>query len=288
MSAEENKKKEENRKEESGGETKIRLELDRSKEIDDLQAQLKKIEEEARKAKADAERLAKEKEAVEQEKTNLTSEKEDLSEKLKTIAEKEFNAKKAALMEKVKGVFPNADDEKRIKEIETKLNDPEHGPQNLKETEYMIGVLDEALKKGKAQSEAEKKAAEDAKKAEEDKKKLGAGQKAPEGGSTAVLGEEQKTGGTAGKKEEVGFDTYEAMIRELRSRARDPRDPARQAEAQALLDELWKKLAMQIKKDLEGRTGQNQIEYEEGKDKQGDLETLQKTLKSKPIAKEGA
>ena len=154
------------------------MELDRSKEIDDLQAQLKKIEEEAKKAKADAERLAKEKADVEQEKTNLTTEKEDLAEKLKTIAEKEFNAKKSALMEKVKTVFPNADDEKRVKEIEAKLNDPEHGPQNLKETEYMIGVLDEALKKGKAQSEAEKKAEEDKKKAAT----AATGQKAPEGG----------------------------------------------------------------------------------------------------------
>jgi hypothetical protein len=280
MSQETDKEKEKARREEPEHETKIRLELDRSKEIEDLQRQFKVAEEEAKKSKAEVEKLAKEKADLEQEKTNLATEKEDLSEKLKTIAEKEFNAKKSALMDKVKTVFPNADDEKRIKEIQTKLDDPEHGPQNLKETEYMISVLDEALRKGKAQSEAEKKA-------EEDKKKAASEQKAPTGGETAVLSQAQQTGGNAGKKEEVGFDTYEAMIRELRTRSRDTRDPAKQAEAQALLDELWKKLATQIKKDFEGRTGQNQMAYEEGKEK-GDLESLQKTLKHKSVTKEGA
>ncbi len=277
MSAENDKKdaKEENRKE------RITLEVDRSKEIEDLQKQLKDIEAEAKSKKAEAEKLSKEKADLETEKNNLTTEKEHLEGTLKTIAEKEFNAKRDALMTKVKTVFGRPEDEKRIKEIEEKLNDPEKGPENLKQTEYMIGVLDEALQKGK-------KEAEDAKKLEDDKKKAaqtGDKKAAPRGGDTAQLSQEQITGG---KKDEVGYESYEAMIRDLRARARDPRDPAKQAEAEAILKELWKKWSLQVKKDFENRTGQNQAAYEEEKGA-GDFENLQKDLKSKPVTKkEGA
>ncbi len=277
MSAEDkekNAKAEENRKE------KLTIELDRSKEIEDLQKQLKDIETEAKAKKAEAEKLAKEKADLETEKNNLTTEKEHLEGTLKTIAEKEFNAKRDALMTRVKTVFGKPEDEKRVKEIQDKLNDPEKGPENLKQTEYMIGVLDEAMQRGK-------KEAEDAKKLEEDKKKAATGdvKSAPRGGDTAQLSQEQLTGGK--KEGEVGYESYEAMIRDLRARARDTRDPAKQAEAEAILRELWKKWSLQVKKDFENRTGQNQAAYEEEKGA-GDFENLQKDLKSKPIKKEGA
>lgn len=277
MSEEEKKKDAEKERKEH-----LTIEVDRSKEIEDLQNQLKAIEADAKVKKAEAEKLVKEKSDLEAEKNNLVTEKEHLEGTLKTIAEKEFNAKRDVLMSRVKTVFSRPEDEKRIKEIEEKLNDPDKGPENLKQTEYMVGVLDEALQKGKAESEA-------AKKLEDDKKKAAqAGEKkpAPKGGDTAQLSQEQITGGK--QEGEVGYDSYEAMIHDLRVRARDPRDPAKQAEAEAILKELWKKWATQVKKDFENRTGQNQVVYEEEMSEKGDFEKLQGDLKSKPIKKEGA
>jgi hypothetical protein len=258
----------------------VTIVVDRSKELEDLQKQLQAVEADAKAKKAEVEKLTKEKIDSDAEKNNLITEKEHLEGTLKTIAEKEFNTKRNILMARVKTVFSRPEDEKRIKEIEDKLNDPDKGPENLKQTEYMIGVLDEALQKGKVESEAAKKLEDDKKKAAQ----AGERKPAPQGGDTAPLSNEQITGE---KSEEEGYDSNEAMIRDLNARARDPRDPAKQAEAQAILKELWKKWAMQIKKDFEGRTGQNQTDYTEEKE-EGEFQKLQGALKSKPVKKEGA
>jgi len=241
-------------------EQKVRVVVDRSAEIEALQEQLKKITAEKDAKVLEAEKLAKEKTDLEGTKGNLQTEKEDLEAKLKTIAEKEFNAKKTAVLERVKGVFKDPADEARIKEIESRLNDPEKGPENLKQTEYMMGVLEDSLRKGAD----EQLKAEKLKKEKEDAAKAATGGKAPEGGETAPLGQAQQTGATVGnaKTGEPSFDSYEAMIRDLRARARDPKDPVKQAEAEAILKELWKKWAKQVKTDFEQHTGKNITTYE--------------------------
>jgi hypothetical protein len=235
-------------------EQKLTIEVDRSSEIAKLQEELKRIEAEAKKAKEEAEHLAKEKEAIEQEKANLLSEKEELQGALTTIAEKEYNAKKEAIMKRVKGVF--SEDDKRLKDIEEKLNDPEKGPENIKEVEFMVGVLEDAMKKGKEEIEKLKKAEE-----EKAKQQLATSPPpAPVGGTTAMLNEKQLTGG---KKEEEGYESYEAMIRDLRAKARDTSNPEKQAEAEAILKELFKKWAITLRDDLRKKTNAApQVEYE--------------------------
>lgn len=245
MSAENN-----NQKDGKNNQAQVNVVLDRSAELEALQKQLKDIEAESKKQRESAEKLAEEKKALEQEKTNLLSEKEQLEGDLKLIAEKEFNKKKTALMERVGKAF--APEDKRLKEIESKLNDPEKGPDNLKEVEYTMGILEEAMAKGKAEIEAIRKKDDDAKKAAEDAKKAGQAPPPPTGGETAQLNDAQQTGN--GKKEEVGYDSYEAMISDFVIRARDTRDPAKQAEAEAILKELWKKWAKNVKSDFEKQT----------------------------------
>jgi prefoldin subunit 5 len=234
----------------------VNVTVDRSAEIEALQKELKKIEEEARGHKTQAEKLAAEKSALEQEKGNLTSEKEQLEGTLATIAEKEFKAKREALMSRVTKAF-NPDD-KRFKDIESRLNDPQNGPQNLKEVEYTMNILEEAMDKGKKELEALQKR-------EEEKQKAGTPPPAPQGGTTATLNDQQVTGGK--KPDEEGYDSYEAMITDLVVRARDNKDPAKQAEAQAVLGELWKKWAIQVHKDFEQHTNVSQIHDIESKEK---------------------
>lgn len=236
----------------------VKVEVDRSAEIEKLQAELRKIEEEARGHKAEAEKLAAEKITLEQEKNNALSEKEQLEDSLKVIAEKEFNAKSNVLLGRAEAAFGNKED-KRYKEFEEKLKDPEKGPQNLRELEFTMGILEEALSKGKQEVEAERKKAEDLKKA-------GNPPPAPTGGSTATLSQEQVTGGVKLPADE-GYDSYEAMISDLVVRARDAKDPAKQAEAQAVLQEFWKKWAIQIHKDFEQHTKLSQIRDYESKEK---------------------
>lgn len=237
-------------------EERLRVVVDRSAEIEALQAELKKITAERETKTVEAEKLMKEKIDLESMKTNMQTEKEDLEAKLKSIAEKEFNAKKTAVFDRVKNTFKEPADEARLKEIEARLNDPEKGPENLKQTEYMMNILEDSFKKGK---EAELT------KAKEDKAKAAAEteKKAPTGGETAQLTQTQ-TGVTppASTDGQPSYDSFEAMIRDLRNRARDPKDPVKQAEAEAILHEFWKKWAKQVKSDWTENTGKNTTNYE--------------------------
>jgi hypothetical protein len=235
----------------------VSVEVSRSAEIEKLQADLKKIEEESRGHKAEAEKLAAEKATLEQEKNNVLSEKEQLEDSLRVIADKEFKAKSSTLLGRAEVAFGNKED-KRYKEFEAKLSDPEKGPQNLRELEFTMGVLEEALTKGKSEMDALKKK-------EEDEKKIGSQVEAPKGGTTAPLNDQQKTGGASAKTNtDEGFDSYEAMVSDLVIRARDSKDPAKQAEAQAVLEEFWKKWAIQVHKDFSEHTKVSQIrDYED-------------------------
>lgn len=245
MSAENDKSKEQTNEKEQ----KLRVVVDRSAEIEALQTQLQKITEEAKVKSAEAERLAKEKSELETLKGNIQTEKDSLEATLKTISEKEFNAKKEAVLSRVKTAFK--EDESRVKEIESRLNDPEKGPENLKQTEYMMVVLEDSIKKGVEEIEKVEKA----RKEKEAAAQAATGQKAPEGGETAKLNQAQQTGGAAqAKTGEPSYDSYEAMIRDLRARARDSRDPVKQAEAEAILKELWKKWGKAVHSDFEKKT----------------------------------
>ena len=246
----------EENKNKDGKEMTVNVEVSRSAEIEALQKELKKIEEEARGHKTQAEKLASEKAALEQEKGNLTSEKEQLEGTLHTIAEKEFKAKREALMSRVTKTF-NPED-KRYLDIKARLEDQEKGPQNLKEIEYTMNILEEAMEKGKVEMEAMRKK-------EEEKAKAGTPPPAPTGGTTATLSQEQITGSS--KPAEEGYDSYEAMITDLVVRSKDNKDPTKQAEAQAVLGELWKKWAIQVHKDFEQHTNISQIHDIESKEK---------------------
>jgi chromosome segregation ATPase len=231
----------------------VSIDITRNAEIEALQAELRKIEEEARGHKAEAVKLAAEKATLEEEKNNALSEKEQLEASLTQIAEKEFQAKSLVILGRAESAFGNKED-KRYKEFEARLKDPEHGPQNLKELEFTMGVLEDALTKGKTEMD-------DFKKKEEEKQKVAAPAQAPTGGNTAPLNSEQVTGGAP--KTEEGYDSYEAMITDLVVRAKDSKDPAKQAEAQAVLQEFWIKWAKQVHKDFEQHTKISQMrDYE--------------------------
>lgn len=267
---------EKNRKE--GGELKISI--DRSKEIEELNLKLATLTKEAEDQKKKVEQLAKEKEDLATEKSNIETEKEQLKGALTTIAEKEFHAKKSVLMERVGKVF-TSDDPTR-KDIEAKLNDPEHGAENLKGVEFTMDALDKAIAKGKADADAAKVAAEKvaAEKAAADAAKEAAEKagKAPKGGETATIGGQQtggsqqtggatQTGSTLLSSEE-SWESDVAMIRDLRARAHDPSNPVKRAEAQAVLDEFTRKWLKQVKKDFDEKTGKNVVDTEKevGKD----------------------
>jgi hypothetical protein len=249
-----------NKPEEKKQEQKMQVEVqvDRSAEIEKLQADLRKIEEESRGHKANAEKLAAEKSTLEEEKNNALSEKEQLEADLAIIAKKEFEAKSTTVLSRAEAAFGNKED-KRYKEFEEKLKDPERGPQNLRELEFTMGVLEEALTKGKAEMDKLKKT-------EEEANKVGNPPPAPVGGGTAPLNDQQVSGGVKPSTEE-GYDSYEAMLTDLVVRARDPSDPAKQAEAQAVLQEFWIKWAKQVHKDFEEHTKISQIRDIESKEK---------------------
>jgi hypothetical protein len=238
----------------------VSIDITRSAELEAMQKELKRVEEESRGHKAEAEKLAAEKQTLEQEKGNILSEKEQLEGDLAIIAKKEFDAKSGVLLGKAEVAFGSKEDA-RYKEFEKKLNDPEKGPQNLRELEFTMGVLEEALSKGKAEMEKFKKT-------EEEAKKVGTTPPAPTGGGTAPLNEQQITGGGAKPQIEEGYDSYEAMLSDLVIRARDPSDPAKQAEAQAVLEEFWKKWAIQVHKDFEQHTKVSQIRDYESEEKE--------------------
>jgi hypothetical protein len=196
----------------------------------------RKLEDEKKAALEAAVKAEAEKKAAEEKATKLEEETEDYKGKLDIIAKKEFEKKRTAILDKAKTLIQ---DEARMKEIEAKLTDPEQ----LKATEYLISVLDDSLKKGE---EAHKIALEaERKKAEEDAK-AGTPPTTPAG--TMPLSPAQ-TGSPQG-----GYDSVEAMIRDLRKREKSP-DPQIAAEAKAILDEMFKKWCFAIKKEYNEMRG---------------------------------
>lgn len=221
-------------------ETIIKVEVD----SEQMKVMLKQLEEEkarAKKLQEDVDKALAEKKVSDEALEKSKTESDDYKSKLELIAQKEFEKKRTAIIEKAKVTIK---DEARIKAIEAELTDPE----KLKATEFMIDTLNETLKKG----EEEAKAAEDArKKAEEDKKKAGS---APAGSIPLTPAQ---TGQGAG--DEDGYDSYMAMIQDLRRKEKNG-TPEEQAEAKVILDELFKKWAGTVRKRFEGIRG---ISHEE-------------------------
>ena len=196
-------------------ETQKRLEAEKKA----LEDQMKAIEEAKKKAEDDAKKA--------------TEENKDLNEKLGFIAQKEFEKKKGEILGKVKALIP---DEARYKEIEAKLTDAEQ----LQATEYMVKVLDEAIKKGE---ESHKKLLEEEqKKAKDLEEKLAKGGQSPPAGN-APLNSAQQTGTiSTGTK----YSSYEAMIADLRKKEHSP-NPEIAAMAKNAITELTRKWAMAVK-----------------------------------------
>ncbi len=219
-------------------------------ELAEEKERAKKAEDEAKKAEEEKKKAEEEKKATEEtlEKTKLES--EDYKSKLEIVATKEFEKKRNEVIAKAKEVIK---DEKRIKMIEDELTDPE----KLKATEFMLVTLDETLKKGAEEAriaeEAKIKAEADKKLTEEEAKK-----KAPAG---SVPLSPAQVGGTP--PDEEGYDTYVAMIQDLRRKSRSG-TPEEAAEAEEVLNELFKKWVNAVKKKYEGMRG---IGYEEEKQK---------------------
>jgi hypothetical protein len=193
-----------------------------------LEAEKKAAEEAKAKAEADAKKSAEEAEAAKKEAA-------ENKEKLDLIAQKEFEKKRAAILEKTKTLIQ---DPERIKEIESKLTDPEQ----LMATEYMMNILEQQIK---ATDDAHKKAIEEEqKKLKEAQEKLAQGGAGQASGGTAPLAGQQPVGGQGGTP--VGYSSYEAMIKDLREKEHSP-NPEIAAMAKATLTEMMRKWAMAVK-----------------------------------------
>lgn len=242
--------------------TSVNVVIDRSPEMEELRAQLKKIEEEknklAREAeeklkKANEERINALKKAEEdkinvlREAEKIKKEKEDYENKLKILAEQEFNEKREALLQRAKTCFAHNED--KYKDIEAKLNDPEKGPDVLKSTEYILNLVEDAFK---TQREQQQKTEDESKKLMEAQKKaeeLASRKPVPREGDTAIFTNGQSENGSEGNINNVegvpSWETKEAMIRDLYAKKNNtnPINASERAEAEAALKQLFLKWA---------------------------------------------
>lgn len=189
----------------------------------------KKVAEDAKvKAETDAKKSAEEAAAAKKEAG-------ENKEKLDLIAQKEFEKKRAAIIEKTKTLIQ---DPERIKEIESKLTDPEQ----LMATEYMMKILEDQIN---VTNDAHKKALDDEQKklkdAQDKLAKGGAGSGVP-AGTVPLSSQTPAEGGTG------GYSSYEAMIADLRKKEHSP-NPEVAALAKSTLTELMRKWAMAVKQE---------------------------------------
>ena len=228
---------------------------------------LKILQEERSKRIAAEQALSKETEAkgkIAKDLEEKSTESEDYKSKLLLVAREKFEVKKKALMDKAATIIK---DEERLKTMGEGITDLE----KLKRTSFMLDTLGDALTKG---SEADK-----ALKFEEKKKTLGCKEKdidsdekleawakgkgikpkTPEQLEAEKAANPKGEAGTApltsaqtGEKSGEGYDSYEAMIRDL-YRKKHGADPEIAAEADAILDELFKKWATAVKKKYAGK-----------------------------------
>jgi len=215
----------------------VTVDSEQMKTLLETQKRLEKEKQDAldAKAKAEAETKVKTDEAEAAKKESAEN-----KEKLDLIAQKEFEKKRAAILEKTKTLIQ---DPERIKEIEQKLTDPEQ----LMATEYMMKLLEDQMK---LTDDVHKKAIDEEQKKSKDLEAKLAGSGGSAAGGTAPLGGPQQVGGTP----TTGYSSYEAMITDLRKKEHSS-NPEVAALAKSALTEMMRKWAMAVKaqyKEMQG------------------------------------
>lgn len=197
--------------------------------------QLKEERDRRKKSEADLKALMTEKTKLE-EKSGLTQgELDKYKGQLELIAQKEFEKKRGIILGKAKELIK---DEERLGIITEKLKTPE----DLQATEFMLETLATALTKGKdAQDKLDK--------ADLEKQKLDAEKKVtPAGPAGSVpLTPAQVEGGTG---DDEGYESYEAMIRDLR-RQEHSDNPKVAAKAKVILNQLFRKWVNSVKNEYD-------------------------------------
>ena len=278
---------------EAGKARELKISID-TKNMEDMMARLKKAEEkndelqkqfnEANLAKTTAEEAKKTAEIGLETKT---SELDDAVGKLTLIAEQRLTEKKKIIMDKAKEAIK---DPERLKKIEEGMKNPEE----MKRTEYMIETLANALTEGEKQHneliEAERKkllGADVFEKFKTDKIALlakfpDAKDKIDAVGKPSDLetlvkeltGDTGGSGGESGSDDSVGkggagqislpdsqvsggdgegYSSHQAMLYDLRKKAHNP-DPVIAANAQSILDEIWRKWSISVKERYSGQS----------------------------------
>lgn len=200
------------------------------KGMTEMLEQLKEERMQRKKLEADLKAAMEEKTTLEKKSGLTEGELEKYKSQLELIAAKEFEKKRAIILEKAKGIIK---DEERLKIISEKITTPEE----LQRTEFMLETLAGALQKGKeAQDVLEK---QDLEKQKNDAEK----KVTPTGPAGSVpLTPAQVQGGEA----DEGYESYDAMIRDLRKQERSD-DPLVRARAKSILNELFKKWVNAVK-----------------------------------------
>lgn len=282
-----------------------------NKQIKDLLKQLGEQDKKSEKLQADLKLALEAKTTAE---TSLEEEKtlkEDAESKLKLIAEERLNAKRTIIMDKAKELIT---DEARLKKIQEGMKKAE----DVKATEFMIETLASSLEEGERQhkellakekldttrktllekypkSKDKIEGAENLEALEKLGTELGEGAGAGAGAGTgegtgtgdegaagqARLNEAQTGGGPT-----TGYDSHQAMVYDLRKRSHSD-NPEEAAEASAILDELFRKWSVAVKKQYEGKIPPIDI-TSEGQPKIADIVKSGGAARpTKPFKKEG-
>jgi hypothetical protein len=283
----------------SSGYTKQRIEVSvESKSTEELLARLKTEEDARKKAEKDRDDALAAKKTADDAAEVSKTEAESHRQKLQMIAEREFAKKKTTITDKAKALIK---DPNRLNLVLGKMESPE----DLQATEFMLDTLQNAVETGRAETEtiiknskadlvksfpASKDAIEGAKTMEDlervrnqlvvSGKGTGTGTGAA---GTVPLSNQQ----AQGSQKSGGYDSYEAMIRDLRRRERSS-NPEEAAEAKAVLDELFKKWTVAVKKEYEGKSTSG-INVEPAKQQTikeitGQKEAQEQTLSRKGVA----
>jgi len=272
MSADEGKKDKGSTTVETGKATKIDINVD-SEQMKRLLKDLETKDKEAKELQEKLEKAVKDKETAETTLEEKTTEADDFKAKLALIAEQKLNAKRKIILDKAKEVIK---DEDRLKKISEGMKSPE----DVQATEFMIDTLAQTLEEGKKQHEemlAKEKLDETRKalleKFPDAKEKIEGAEnieglealrkeltpKTDEGAGTGDEKPPEKATGVTklgpaqtGAKGE-GYDSHQAMVRDLRKMEHSD-NPEEAAYAKTVLDELFRKWSVAVKKRYEGKS----------------------------------
>jgi len=230
-----------------------------------------KAEEQKRK---DAEALTKKAQEDLQKKADelegLKTDSDNYKSKLQIIADKQFIERKTAIEGKAKSLLK---DDAKLKAVMDKIKEPA----DLQATEFMLDTLQGALQTGQAELDKaiktrkdelvknfpDAKAQIEATKNLDEIETLSKTLKPADNKGSAAGAVPLSNQGASGYKSE-GYDTHMAMIQDLRKKERSS-NPEEAAEAKAILNELFKKWTVAVKKQYGGKMPQG-IDIELDKD----------------------